>query len=61
MMTLPAELILPVVTALASAGAIYGGIRNDLKSIHVKIQAVKDDADEAHRRLDRHLEQPARR
>lgn len=55
------ELLLQLVMALATGAAIYGGIRTDLKAIHAKIQSVKDDADEAHRRLDRHLEAPARR
>jgi hypothetical protein len=55
------ELIAPLVTALASASAVYGGIRMDLRSIHAKIEAVTDNADEAHRRLDRHLDHSAPR
>jgi len=46
---------------LLTGGAIYGGIRADLKTIHAQLQEVKDDAAEANRRLDRHLEATAAR
>lgn len=46
-------LMLQVVTALVLAGAVYGGIRSDLKSLHEHIRRVEKDADKAHERLDR--------
>lgn len=61
MLNLSNELVLPLVSALASAAAVWGGIRTDIKHIHAKLETVKRDADEAHERLDRHLEQSARR
>lgn len=45
--------MLQVVTALVLAGAVYGGIRSDLKSLHEHIRRVEKDADKAHERLDR--------
>lgn len=50
------EFLRELVYAFGLCGAIYGGIRADLKGIHSKLDTVKADADEAHRRLDRHLE-----
>ena len=38
--------------ALISAGAVYGGIRSDLKAMHERISSATKDADEAHRRID---------
>ena len=55
-----AELLFQIGSVLVTGAAIYGGIRADLKSMHSKIESVKDDAAEAHRRLDRHLEAPGR-
>ena len=46
-------LMLQVVTALVLAGAVYGGIRSDLKSLHEHIRRVEKDVDKAHERLDR--------
>lgn len=45
-------LILQAITALVLAGAVYGGIRSDLKSLHEHIRRVEKDADKAHDRLD---------
>lgn len=59
--TLPPEFLWQIVLALVTGGAIYGGIRADIRSIHSKIDGAQDDADEAHRRLDRHLEDGRRR
>lgn len=60
-MVLTPELLWQAGLSLAACGAVYGGIRADLRTMHAAIQSVKEDADEAHRRLDRHLEAPARR
>ena len=53
------ELIYQLLTALVLAGATYGGIRADIKAIHERLRDVKDIADEAHSRLDRHIEKGA--
>lgn len=46
------SLLLQVVTVLIAAGAVYGGIRSDLKTIHEKIGRVEREADKAHDRID---------
>ena len=38
------------------AAAIWGGIRVDIRSIHDRIARVEKAADNAHSRLDAHLE-----
>ena len=38
------------------AAAIWGGIRADLKAMHERLNNVQKIADDAHARLDRHLE-----
>ena len=37
--------------------AIWGGIRVDIKNIHQRMTDLKDVADEAHKRIDRILEE----
>ena len=46
------SLILQLVTALIAAGAIYGGIRSDLRQIHESVRRVEAAADKAHARID---------
>jgi hypothetical protein len=53
---MPPELGYQIVMALISAGAVYGGIRADLKGMHERIKAAQDAATEAHRRLDIHID-----
>lgn len=48
--------MLQIVMALVSGGAVYGGIRADLKAMHERIKAAQDAASEAHRRLDAHID-----
>ncbi len=55
------EFVLQVLALAGGAMATYGGIRADLKAMHSKIDLIKGEADEAHRRIDRHLEGPDRR
>lgn len=50
------DLMLQIVIALVSAGAVYGGIRADLRAMHERIKAAHDAAIEAHRRLDIHID-----
>ena len=50
------DLMLQIVIALLSAGAVYGGIRADLRAMHERTKAAHDAAIEAHRRLDIHID-----
>jgi len=45
-----------LVWTLLSAGAVYGGIRADIKSMHERINAAQAAAASAHARIDTHLE-----
>ena len=44
--------LLQVIGLILGAGAVYGGIRSDLKALHEHIRRVERDADKAHERLD---------
>lgn len=46
------SLLLQVVTILIAAGAVYGGIRGDLKAIHENLRRIEKAADKAHDRID---------
>lgn len=46
-------LILQTVAMLIAAGAIYGGIRSDIKSIHEHLRRIEGAAKAAHKRIDR--------
>jgi len=46
------SLLLQVVTVLIAAGAVYGGIRSDLKTIHENIRRIEKAAEKAHDRID---------
>lgn len=48
--------LLQIVYALVGAGAVYGGIRADLRSMHERIKEAQETAKQAHARLDIHLE-----
>lgn len=48
--------MLQVVYALLGAGAVYGGIRADLKAMHGRIESAEKSAAQCHARLDSHLE-----
>ncbi len=41
---------------LIVAAAIWGGIRADIRSIHSRIDHIEKSANDAHARLDNHLE-----
>jgi outer membrane murein-binding lipoprotein Lpp len=53
---MPNDLIIQSLIALASAGAVYGGIRADLKAHAEGIKAAAEAAKAAHHRIDNHLE-----
>lgn len=44
--------LIQIVYGLFLAGAVYGGIRADIKNMHERIKDAKDTADGAHRRID---------
>ena len=46
------SLLLQVVTVLIAAGAVYGGIRSDLKTMHENMRRIEKTADKAHDRID---------
>lgn len=46
-----------VLVSVFSAGAIYGGIRADLRTLHEKVASAAKSASRAHERIDNHLEQ----
>lgn len=46
------SVLLQIVSGLIAAGAVYGGIRSDLKSIHEHLARVERSADKAHERID---------
>lgn len=52
-MQLDGGLIVQVVAMLIAAGAIYGGIRSDIKAIHAHLRRIEGVANTAHRRIDR--------
>ena len=41
---------------LALCAAVYGGIRADIKNMHLRLNEVRDSADHAHERIDRLLQ-----
>lgn len=45
-------LIIQIALYVLTAGAVYGGIRADLKHLHEKADAARESARRAHRRLD---------
>lgn len=47
-----ADLALKVAMMLLSAGAVYGGIRADLKSAHRKAEEAMNQANRANERID---------
>lgn len=54
------DLIAQGLYALVAAGAVYGGIRADIKAMHERISAAQRAADEAHRRLDTIIDRRAK-
>lgn len=50
------EFVTEIAGIIFTAGGVYGAIRADLKMLHFKADEAKKEADEAHRRLDLHLQ-----
>jgi hypothetical protein len=55
-MTFSTELVIQFAAMLIGAGAVYGGIRADIRAMHERIDAVRNLADMAHQRITDHLE-----
>lgn len=51
-MEIEAGLLWQLVTGLILAGAVYGGIRQDLRTMHENLQRIEKMAERAHSRLD---------
>jgi hypothetical protein len=50
------DLLYNIIAALVGAGAVYGGIRQDLKNMHEAIKENSRAVLRAHERIDKHLE-----
>ncbi len=48
--------VITIMGMIFTAGAIYGAIRAEIRSGHEKAERAQKTADEAHARLDKHLE-----
>lgn len=53
--------MLQLAVMLLSAGAVYGGIRSDLKNTREKAEEAAHAARRAHERLDDHIQNGRRR
>lgn len=53
---MPPDLLWQIGVTLVTGGAIYGGIRADLKAMHERITTAQGTANEAHKRLDKHID-----
>ena len=54
-----ADIVLKLAMMLLGAGAVYGGIRADLRSTREKAESALDSANRAHQRIDDHIERGA--
>lgn len=52
MEAVPAEMFMQALYTLVGAGALYGGIRADLKAMHEKVAMAASSATRAHERID---------
>lgn len=55
-MNLSNELLLQIVTMIATGGAMYGAIRSDMRALHEKVSTAQKTGDAAHARLDAHID-----
>lgn len=46
------EWVMQLFGMIGCAGAVYGGIRSDIKALHEKLSSVEKSTDEAHKRID---------
>ncbi len=50
------EVVLVLMGQIFTAGAIYGAMRADIRNLHALVQDAKESANEAHIRLDKHID-----
>lgn len=50
------NILLWVVGQIVTAAAIWGGIRSDIRNIRTQVEAAQEAANDAHKRMDSHLE-----
>ena len=55
------NVLLFILGQVITGAAIWGGIRVDIRSMHSRLERVEKSSDEAHQRIDRHLEQQAKK
>lgn len=48
-----------ILVTIFMAGAVYGGIRADIKAMHERITGAQAEAERANRRIDQHLDKGA--
>lgn len=51
------NLLMQAAAIVVGAGAIYGGIRADLKQLRERVESNAQAVGRAHERMDRHVEQ----
>ncbi len=51
--------LLFILGQVVTGAAIWGGIRVDIRAMHTRMDDIKKAADDAHARMDRHLESTA--
>ena len=51
------EIVTFIIGQIVVAAAIWGSIRSDIKNIHERMNELKRSIDQAHSRLDHHIEQ----
>lgn len=50
------EFIAQMVVMVSTVGAMYGGIRTDLKNMHQRIITNENNIEEARKRMDNHID-----
>lgn len=53
---MPDHLLGEIIIGLCFAAGIYGGIRADLRSLHLRLNQIERSAIRCHDRLDEHLD-----
>lgn len=53
------EWLIYVLGNVFAAGAVYGGVRGDLKALRFGLEDVKEAANDAHKRIDNLLQRKA--
>ena len=53
------EFLMNILVTIFMAGAVYGGIRADIKAMHERITGAQAEAERANRRIDQHLDKGA--